>query len=205
MKKNIVFILLLISCSIVAQQSQLDKDVEQAIKNQARHVVDAFTTHLEYISDKQHPDSIKDYHIEASLDLFIARGNATLDENGNIITPAPIMEVSSVNSNKKDEYLVPIYLRRMKKLQYSKVILKTSSSYCVGELHPTGNDCEYETVLTVRQLFIGKNGDVTVYSDVTTKQYHVHIKCIRGAEVTRWQILLGDVRVETTLRGTELD
>lgn len=206
MKKYIICILSAIFCTTMfAQSSILEQEVNESIKKQARHVVDAFTTHLEYIAETSKSDSIKDYHIDAALDLFIGKGNATIDKDGDTI-PAPIIEVSSVNRpNEKVPYLIKPYLKRMKKLQYTKVILKTSSSYCVSELQPTGQDCEYEAVLSVKQLFIGMRGEVTVYIDTTTKNFHVHIKCIKGSNVVRWQILLGNVLVYQTERGDTMN
>ena len=46
-------------------------EVEEAIKQQCIHKVKALTDHFAKIAKKEEPDNIKDYHIEACLDLFI--------------------------------------------------------------------------------------------------------------------------------------
>ena len=60
----------------------LEREVRETINTQCEHQVKAFTKHLAFIAKKENPDSIKDYHIDACMDLFVGRGDNTLDDEG---------------------------------------------------------------------------------------------------------------------------
>ena len=122
-----------IICSnyMVAQinDPNLEIEVNETINQQCLHKVKALTDHFAKIAKKEEADSIKDYHIEACLDLFIGRGYDTKDEDGNVIFPAPRIEVSSLSTGKTNSYFIKNYLVRLKGLQYSKIVFKTSKCY----------------------------------------------------------------------------
>ena len=203
MKKLLLTIIWSLASIIILANDKLTEDEKKAITNQIEHVVDAFTTHLEYIADKKDSDEeLKDYHIEASMDLFIGRGEKSYDKDGNVKIPAPLIQVSNAYSQSITSYLIRPYLQTVKHMKYTQVTYKNSKAYVVSDLKPTGRDCEYTTTLAVLQLFIGDKGDGVKYVDTTDKIYNVYVFCTRsGNGVIRWNVKIGDVTVQQTQIG----
>lgn len=195
----ILFTISLCSNYIVAQNDGLEIEVRETINQQCVHKVKALTDHFAKIAMKEEADSIKDYHIEACMDLFIGRGNDTKDDEGNIIFPAPRIEVSSLSSGKVNSYFIKNYLVRLKKLQYSRIIFKTSECYLAeGGVKKVGENL-YSATVSFYQVFIGYKGDMIVYRDKTKKTVKVFIE---RDNLGRFDILLGDIKVDQT---TETD
>lgn len=173
----------------------LEREVRKTINILCEHQVKAFTGHLAFIAKKENPDSIKDYHIEACMDLFVGRGDNTLDDEGNVIIPAPRIEVTSVTRQMKNSYFIRKYLERLKNLEYSKIVFKCSKCYIVdGGIKKVGNGTgEYVATVSFYQVFQGYKGDLLVYKDKTEKRVTVHIKRNASGNFT---ILLGDVKAD---------
>ena len=171
----------------------LEREVRETINTQCEHQVKAFTKHLAFIAKKENPDSIKDYHIDACMDLFVGRGDNTLDDEGNVIIPAPRIEVTSVSRQTKNSYFIRKYLERLKGLQYSKIVFKSSKCYIAdGGIREISED-EYVATVSFYQVFQGYKGDLLVYKDKTEKRVTVHIKRNASGNFT---ILLGDVKAD---------
>ena len=184
---------------IIAQNDGLEIEVRETIKQQCIHKVKALTDHFAKIAMKDEADSIKDYHIEACMDLFVGGGNDTKDDEGNVIIPAPRIEVSSLATGKKNSYFIRIYLERLKRLKYTKVVFKTSDCYLAdGGVKKIGEN-QYSATVTFYQVFIGYNGDMIVYRDKTKKTVNVIIK---RDNLGRFDVLLGNIKVDET---TETD
>lgn len=184
---------------IFAQNNDLEIEVRETINQQCVHKVKALTDHFAKIAKKEESDDIKDYHIEACLDLFIGGGNDTKDDDGNVVFPAPRIEVSSLATGKINSYFIKNYLMRLKSLQYSKIVFKTSECYLAeGGIKKIGEN-QYSAIVSFYQVFIGYNGDMLVYRDKTKKTVKV---LIQKDNLGRFDVLLGDIKVDQT---TETD
>lgn len=200
MKKFIVcvlFCLLMYGNHITAQTSDpnLELEVRETINQQCIHKVKAFTDHLAKIARKEEADSIKDYHIEACLDLFIGGGNDVKDNDGNVIFPAPMIEVSSLSTGSINPYYIKNYLVRLKEVQYTKVVFKNSSCYLAeGGIKKIGEN-RYSAAVSFYQVFVGYQDNWIVYRDKTKKTVQVFIE---RDNLGRFDVLLGDIKVEQT-------
>ena len=200
MKKLLTFLfVILIGIPVCAQT--LSKEVEEELKRQAMVRLDELTSHLSFVMSKNgYDNTVKDYHINAALNLFIGKGKSYKDKWGNQ-QPAARMQVSSLNMGtgavSVKEYPVSTYLNNLKYLQYDEIRITNSKSTCIGDLYKVGED-EWEAVVSWVQVFVGKRGDMTVYKDTTTKNMVVrmHRKDYEG--IVRWSVLLGDTTVAVT-------
>ena len=185
-------------CYCVSAQSgdpNLEVEVRETINQQCIHKVKALTDHFAKIAKKEESDDIKDYHIEACLDLFIGGGNDTKDEEGNIIFPAPRIEVSSLATGNKNSYFIKNYLIRLKSLQYSKIVFKTSSCYLAEGGIKRVSENKYSAVVSFYQVFVGYKDNLIVYRDKTKKTVKV---LIEKDNLGRFDVLLGDIKVDQT-------
>lgn len=180
-----------------AQTSDLTKEIEESIKQQCMLKVDAFTNHVVYIADKNNSEEVKDHHIKAALNLFSGKGSDLKDEYGNVLIPAPRMEVSSVNTNQIRSYLIKQYLINLENLPYTDVKIETTKCAFVGNLKQVDAN-KYEAVLSFAQVFVGTRDNVVVYRDRTKKDVKVFIEKKDYGEKTRWEIFLGDISVKAT-------
>ena len=178
----------------------LEEEIKASIKQQCLHKVKAMTDHFAKIAKKEEADNIKDYHIEACMDLFVGGGKDTKDEYGNVIIPAPRIEVSSLSTGRVNSYFIKNYLIHLKELQYSKIVFKSSSCYLAGDGIKKIGDNKYSAVVTFYQVFIGYNGDNRVYRDKTKKSVKV---IIERDNLGRFDVLLGDIKVDQTTETDE--
>lgn len=191
----ILYCFLFCSSLVVAQNDNLEVEVRETINQQCVHKVKALTDHFAKIAMKEEADTIKDYHIEACLDLFVGRGNDTKDDEGNIIFPAPRIEVSSLSTGRINSYFIKNYLVRLKGLKYSKIVFKTSQCYLAeGGIKKIGEN-QYSATVSFYQVFIGYKGDMIVYRDKTKKTVKIFIE---KDNLGRFDVLLGDIKVDQT-------
>ena len=201
MKKILSILAMLLCLCASAQTSDLTKEVEETLKQQARVKVDELTNHISFIMQKSgYDDSIKDYHIQAALNLFLGKGKSYSDKYGNV-QPAPRMQVSSLNASTGEvtfrDYPIATYLSNLKYLSYDQVEITNSKSTFINDLHKVGND-EYEAVLSWVQIFIGKRGDMVIYKDTTKKNIVVRMQKKNYGGIVRWDVLLGDTTAAVT-------
>lgn len=166
------------------------KEIEETLRTQCKHQVKALNVHMGHIARKEYPDSIKDYHIEACLDLFISCGENTTDDEGNIIIPAPRIEITDKYRDTKNAYFIRKYLERLKNVVYTKVIFNSSKCYLPDGGIRRINENEYSATVTFYQIMIGYNGEVTNVISQSTYKATVHIKR-RGEGY--FDVLLGDI------------
>lgn len=197
--KRITFVIyaLLFVVGALAQTNDLSKEVASSIKEQCMLKVDAFTNHIIFIADKTNSDEVKQYHVKAALNLFSGKGNNINDEYGNILVPAPRMEVSTTNSQQRRSYLIKQYLINLENLPYTEITITTTKCAFVSNLRQVDTN-KYEAVLSFAQVFVGKRDNVIVYTDRTKKDVKVYIEKKDYKEKTRWEILLGDISVTAT-------
>ena len=200
MKKYFVCSLLsLLLCSyyVSAQTSDpnLEIEVRETINQQCIHKVKALTDHFAKIAKKDEPDDIKDYHIEACLDLFIGGGDDIKDDDDNVIFPAPRIEVSSLSTGRVNSFFIKNYLVRLKSLQYSKIVFKTSTCFLAEGGIKKVSENQYSAVVSFYQVFVGYKGDLIVYRDKTKKSVQV---LIERDNLGRYDVLLGNIKVDQT-------
>lgn len=115
----------------------------------------------------------------AALTLFLENGEPIriVSEDGRETYVAPVlMEVSNANTHTtktdpvKDYFQHLIELITKKPPRYTSVTIASSAieSMDVTSIKPVGN--RYQCVVSYTQEFIGKRGEVAVYSDITKKQ-----------------------------------
>ena len=161
MKRYFLLILLTVMpFGICWAQSEIDSNAREQVKQYAMQRVDEFNGALSFISSKGkgYDNSVKDFYIRQALRLFIGRGKASRDLDGNII-PAPMMEVSSINrrthAKRVRSRLLTTYLEALKGLSYDEVKLTSSSAVFMSTLQKVGTG-RYEAVLTYAQVFVAK-------------------------------------------------
>lgn len=203
-----LFAWLLLCVHSSAQINDLSQSDMEALKEQAKNKVDQFNDYISYIASKrryknaadQAEDSRnKDLAIVEACKLFIGEGKQSKDNYGNII-PAPIMQTSVKKRNGSivmREDIIPEYLRKMKNKKYTELVVKSSEAHFTSDAKKVGPD-EYEMTLSYAQIYIGKMGEVTVYTDKTRKTIKVYVKRYIVDGRTRWHVLLGSVKVDAT-------
>ena len=121
--KKILIILAILSSNLmlyanINENDSIVKEIEAVLISQCKRSVKALTTHLAYIAEKENPDSIKDYHIEACPDLFIGNGKQittiTLSNKDNFIIPTPIVKVVNLTDSSTTCYSIKSYLKNLK-------------------------------------------------------------------------------------------
>lgn len=194
----------LMCCNYVTAQtedSNLEIEVRKTIKQQCIHKIKALTDHFAIIAKKDEADSIKEFHIEACLDLFVGRGNGKKDSVGNVIFPVPRIEVSSRFTGRVNSYFIKSYLERLKRQSNTKIVFKTSDCYVVGENVKKIGDNLYSTTISFYQVFIGNNGDMVVTRNENKKTVEV---IIERDNLGKFEILLGDIKVDETTKTDQL-
>lgn len=181
MKRYFLLILLTVMpFGICWGQSEIDSNAREQVKQYAMQRVNEFNGDLSFISSKKYENSVKDFYIREALRLFIGRGEASRDLDGNMIS-APVMEVSSINrrthAKRVRSRLLKTYLNALKDLRYDEVKVTSSSAVFMSTLQKVGTG-RYEAVLTYAQVFVAKNDGITVYRDVTKKSIRVHIRVV---------------------------
>jgi hypothetical protein len=146
--------------------------------------VDEFTSYLRIIGDKSMKSEEKNKAVQQALSLF---------------EPQATVAVSSAKGVKK--YPVKEYLNRLKLLPYSKINITWNEVKYVSELKQEA-DGNYYGIIAGQQVFEGfaANGKVA-YGDITKKNIRVKLesyqKTIDGKDTVNWEVLLGNIGVET--------
>lgn len=211
MKKVFFAILsLAISISAVAQTTSLSEEESEQAKIRAAEKVGIFTGYLKNIGEKTESLEYRLYYCKEALNLFVGRGDdyteTYYEDNGNrrIVERKGVqMQVTSVNGNKKNSYLLKNYLTNLAKLNYSQVEIETTdvAHIKVSNLYKVG-DNTYKCTCFFKQAFIGYRDSKPVYKDITEKKVDCYliIEDILGG--TEYMVQLGDV---TALETQSID
>lgn len=160
-----------------------DKDL---FKKKADDKIKQFTTYLKIILDKIAEDEKVNKSMDQCFSLFV---NADARVEVSSLNKAPV-------SRKIREYLTHIKL-----VQYDKIEVVWRNVSFVTDIHkaPDGN---YYGNITFEQEFKGYKDGIQTYSDVTIKKADVILKTYEkiadGKTETLWDVLLGDIGVEST-------
>ena len=192
----IVILSTIFSCIVLGENAygndSIVLEIEETLRTQCKHQVKALNVHMGHIARKEYPDSIKDYHIEACLDLFISCGENSTDDEGNIIIPAPRIEITDKYRGTKNAYFIRKYLERLKNIEYTKVIFNSSKCYLPDGGIKQVKENEYVATVIFYQIMIGYKGEIIVdppgYNEYRAT---VHIK--RKGE-GHFDVLLGDIK-----------
>jgi len=159
---------------------------EQEFKDKARKKAIEFSNYLLIICNKKNETEDIDKAINQAVLLFV-------DEDATVA-------VSSLTKN--TEYRkIKNYLKHLKLANYERVELTWTKVQYVTDIkkRPDGN---YSGTITFEQEFKGYKDGVVVYSDVTVKKALVILKTyeknVEGKAINLWDILLGDIGVEST-------
>ena len=131
----------------------------------------------------------KDNAIENALTLFVS--------------DSALVQVSSLNKDKKFNYTIKQYLRRLSLLDYDRVELLWRNIQYVTKfrLAPDGN---YYGAITVEQQFRGFKDGRPIYQDITQKDIEIVLSTYQKEESGQteyaWDVLLSDIGVEETRR-----
>ncbi len=143
--------------------------------------------YLRIISDKTEVEEDRLYAVGAAIKLFI--------------NDSAKVEVSSVNREQKKQYPIGVYLDRLRKLPYDKVLLEWIKAEFVSTFRK-GEDGAYYGTITAQQMFRGISEGKIAYQDVTEK--NVEVKLTRhkviddGKTKEKWEVFLSDISVNQT-------
>ena len=192
-----------------AQTSNLTKEEMEQFKERAKLKVDQFNNYISFIAKKKRYKNAQEQneaiqnkkeYIKEALKLFIGGGKESKDCNGNII-PAPEMETSSLNRVTRRVTIksqkISSYLNHMMNLNYTDVRVTASDAYFASEARQISEN-EYRVVLTYSQNFYGYRDGRVVYSDKTDKSVEVYIIREKIDGRVRWNVLLGNIKVDAT-------
>ena len=143
--------------------------------------------YLRLISSKQEIEEDKLYAIREALQLFVSDSSR--------------VEVSSVNSDLKQQFTIREYLERLRLLPYDKVELVWIKAQMVSRFRK-GEDGRYYGIITAQQLFRGFLENEVAYQDVTEKNIEVvldrYLVFDEGKKKHRWDVFLSDISVQQT-------
>ena len=182
------------------EQIRLTPEEKELFKKRTLEKIHDFQHYLSIIASKEKSKETKQVNYELSLDLFINKGKDVY------------MQVSSAYRNTKKLVEMPLYLKRLANLPYTKVVMKSVKSLTVSNWFKKGTDefgyPIYEATATYYQEFIGYNGSFenqkVVYRDITQKTVTVEIRYQTSSHAIdgkgKWIVLLGDINVEETTK-----
>ena len=167
---------------------QLSEEEQDYFARRALTKTRAFGSYLSTITDERVDELYQDDAVRLALDLFYD------DER--------MVEVSSLNGNKKASFKISEYLEHLRMLTYAKVELVWNQVAYVNQLR-AGEDGEYRGIISVEQIFKGYNSDnIVVYQDITQKNIEIIVKpmkqIIDGEEISKWDVYLSDIGVKST-------
>lgn len=143
--------------------------------------------YLRLISSKHEIEEDKLYAIREALNLFVSDSSR--------------VEVSSVNRDTKQQFMIKEYLERLRLLPYDKVELVWIKAQMVSRFRK-GEDGRYYGVITAQQLFRGFLENDIAYQDVTEKNIEVvldrYLVFDEGVKKHRWDVFLSDISVQQT-------
>lgn len=171
----------------VAVAMELDEKQKQHFKDKALQKSIYLGKYLTLISDKNEKDDDRLYAKVQAIKLFA--------------TDSAKVEVSSVNREAKQQFMIGEYLDRIYMLPYDKVELIWINAQFIGSFRK-GDNGKYYGIVTAQQLFRGFNEDKIVYQDVTEKNIEIELARYdvidEGHKKVKWDVFLSDISVQQT-------
>lgn len=200
---KIYIALLLMVCAIPSvAQNDLSESDKEALQARVKDKVDEFQYHLSCIVNTELTDYQRLEEIDASLVLFIGKGeryNVTNDRGEVENHSAVRMQLSSVNNDIKRWLTMKKYLRNQYENvhRYGKVVIQAADAVRVDNINKV-SDGHYEAMAYFAQKYIAFSDGRVVYSDITTKKIKVYIDALEVLGEIIWDAKLGDVYVTST-------
>lgn len=210
MKKILVifalFALVFPATHVNAQSIDLTPEQKEEMTIRVKQKLEAFLLNLSYVANADR--EVQDEAIKATLALFIGKGGpyTLYDAYDNPTSSNGVtMQTASTRKNKqgKPTYNKPVlmtrYLYNLRGLPYSKVEITQVGAIRVDNLKKVG-DGKYQAIAHFCQDFSGYRDGQLIYHDRTTKRVKVYVELIDDGGAGAWQVLLGDMRVESISR-----
>lgn len=210
MKKVYILILFVAMMPLYspAQSIELTTEQKNEMKERIMQKLETFLDYLAYVASKD--KEVQDYAIKSTLALFVGKGYPyEMPDQYGIVTKydGVKMQTASIRKNRKGGYykvvkepeLMRDYLQRLKGLPYSRVEIEQVGAIRVDNIYKTG-DGRYQATAHFCQDFAGYRDGKIVYHDQTTKSIKIYIYEVDIDDNTghkTWQILLGDMKVES--------
>lgn len=187
MKQSSILILLIgLFTFPVYSQDSISAERKQAVDSLAMEKIRDLEKYISIIGSKETPASEAQRVIERATELFMEGSE---------------MGVSSLGSDKINNYKVKEYFQRLMALNYDKVEISWFNIQYISdlELMPDG---KWVGVITIYQRFEGTTAEGMKYKDTTKKDITVYVERkqtqIGGRTIGFWDVLLGDIRVAET-------
>ena len=199
---TIMFLCLPLAAHAQKGNVQLSEQAQEEMKVRTAEKIESFITLLGYVASKD--NSVQDEAIKSVLALFIGNGGPySLEDmyghstNYNGVT----MQTASLRSRRATpRYNRPVlmkrYLNNLRGIRYDKVNISQVGSIRVDNIYLTSKG-HYQAIAHYSMDFAGYIDGNVVYHDVTTKSVKVYIELIDDGGSGTWQVLLGDMRVES--------
>lgn len=196
---------LLFQQNAVAQQVTLSDEEKGELQIRVKQKIEDFQMHLGTIASKANvTEASKDAATASALELFIGRGKPYeyMDNYGIIRTHEAVKMQTSNRKKTFPPKPMTQYLRSLRNLTYSKVIIESADAVRVDNIFET-SDGKYEAVAYFSQNFCGYRDGRLVYNDVTEKKVKVYVEKETiprpsGESQVIWRVLLGDMYVVQT-------
>ncbi len=196
--------LLLFHLGIYAQQVTLSNEDKSELQTRVKQKIEDFQLHLGTIGSKGVSEASKDAATASALELFIGKGRSYeyTDDYGNRRTHEPVKMQTSNKRRKYPPKPMTQYLKHLRNLTYTKVIIEAADAVRVDNIFET-SDGKYEAVAYFSQKFCGYRDGRLVYNDVTEKKVKIYVEKEviprpDGSGQVIWQVLLGDIYVMST-------
>lgn len=197
--------LLLFQQGAFAQQVTLSDEDKGELQIRVKQKIEDFQMHLGIIASKAGvSENSKNAATASALELFIGKGQSYeyTDDYGNRKTHEPVKMQTSNRYKTYPPKLMTQYLRSLRNLTYTKVVIEAADAVRVDNIFET-NDGKYEAIAYFSQKFCGYRDGRLVYNDVTEKKVKIYVEkevipTPTGEDQIIWQVLLGDIYVLNT-------
>lgn len=191
--------------NVLAQQVTLSEEDKGELQIRVKQKIEDFQMHLGTIASKAGVTELsKDKATESALELFIGKGQSYeyTDDYGNRKKHDPVKMQTSNRYRKYPPKLMTQYLKSLRNLTYTKVVIEAADAVRVDNIFET-SDGKYEAVAYFSQKFCGYRDGKLVYNDVTEKKVKIYVEketvpTPTGPDQVIWQVLLGDIYVVNT-------
>ncbi len=214
MKKIYIFVLMVAMMPLFgnAQTIELTENQRKEMEVRIKQKLETFLDYLAYVASKD--KEAQDDAIKSTLALFIGKGYPyEMPDLYGVMTryEGVKMQTASIRKNRKGSYykvvkdpeLLRDYLQRLKGMPYSRVTIEQVGAIRVDNIYKTG-DGRYQATAHFCQDFAGYRDGKIAYHDRTTKSIKIYINLIDvdgSPEGQTWQVLLGDMKVESISRN----
>ncbi|MDE6689047.1 MAG: hypothetical protein K2J86_04065 [Prevotella sp.] len=188
-----------------AQEITLSDEDKGELQIRVKQKIEDFQMHLGTIASKAGvSETSKDAATASALELFIGRGKPYeyTDGYGNRLRHEPVQMQTSNRYRKYPPKPMTQYLKNLRNLTYTKVIIEAADAVRVDNIFETP-DGKYEAIAYFIQKFCGYRDGRLVYNDIAEKKVKIYVEkevipTPSGTDQVIWQVLLGDIYVINT-------